>query len=168
MIVSLFSGSGAGWSGLAHRLRIARLACPSLAASADVRQHGEMRVSARNIRIRYVVPLEKGILTSSQASEVIKMPWPKRGPQHSDFCPYFESLRRMKRICPECHSRVLQLRETLNPNGALEFCDCGYFQGLTAPKAAQVPWDGKTPWRNPKRKRAPKVIKLDFDSYRDS
>ena len=72
----------------------------------------------------------------------------------SDLSPYFVSMAKTKRLCPQCLKRATRIEPTLTPNGAVERCDCGYFQGLSAPKSAQVDWDGKTPWRNPNKHRA--------------
>ncbi len=74
--------------------------------------------------------------------------------QKSDFSPYFESLSKQKRICPKCTHRSLKLKHSLSPNGAYETCECGYFQSISAPKSAEVEWDGKTPWRNPVKHKA--------------
>lgn len=56
--------------------------------------------------------------------------------------PYFESRKNQKRICPKCHSAALTVRETLNPNAAMDKCPkCGYFETILAPEAACVPDD---------------------------
>ena len=67
--------------------------------------------------------------------------------EHSDFSPYFESMSRQKRVCPRCMKRRTRLEKSLNPNAAYETCECGYFQTISAPNNAQVPWDGKKPWK---------------------
>ncbi len=49
--------------------------------------------------------------------------------------PYFRSLKRQKRVCPECKKALLTIEPSLNINGAYEVCTkCNYIQSLTAPK----------------------------------
>lgn len=78
----------------------------------------------------------------------------------SDLCPYLESMAKTRRLCPKCLSRQTRIEPSLSPNGAYERCDCGYFQSITAPKAAQVPWDGKAPWRNPSKSSGANVVRF--------
>ena len=50
--------------------------------------------------------------------------------------PYFASLARQKRVCPDCLRGVLRIEPTPRPRPdmAVEVCDrCGYFQLLEAP-----------------------------------
>lgn len=67
--------------------------------------------------------------------------------EDSDFSPYFEIMAKQKRMCPKCMKRQTRLKKSLTPNAAYEVCDCGYFQSLTAPENARVPWDRKKPWK---------------------
>lgn len=84
-------------------------------------------------------------------------------PRDSDFSPYFEQRAKQKRICPKCHKRALRQRHTLSPNGAIDVCECGYFQAVSAPcKAAKVEWDGKAPWRNPNKRRSKIIVFSDL------
>ena len=53
--------------------------------------------------------------------------------------PYFQSLARQKRICPECLAGKLRIESTAipRPDMAIERCDaCGYFHMIEAPAAA--------------------------------
>lgn len=54
--------------------------------------------------------------------------------------PYFESLSKQKRICPECLSRPLRVEpsETGYYDSAFDVCDCGYSQVRIAPEEAMV------------------------------
>ena len=66
-----------------------------------------------------------------------------------DMTPYFQSRAKRKRVCPGCHKSALEVKPTLNPNAGVDHCpECGYFQTIIAPKAAQVPED----WKPPKRR----------------
>ena len=50
--------------------------------------------------------------------------------------PYFKSLAKQKRICPDCLRGMLRVEPTPipQPDMAVEVCDrCGYFQLLEAP-----------------------------------
>lgn len=54
--------------------------------------------------------------------------------------PYFQSMTRRKRLCPQCLERATRI-EPLDGGGlnaAFEVCDCGYRQLLQAPKSAWV------------------------------
>lgn len=53
--------------------------------------------------------------------------------------PYFESLAKRKRVCPDCLRGTLRVEPTPipQPGMAVEVCDrCGYFQLLGAPEGA--------------------------------
>lgn len=66
--------------------------------------------------------------------------------------PYFASLAKQKRICPDCLKATLRLEPTpLDINTAVWVCDrCGWFQAVTAPKSAQVKPKAKViPFRCP-------------------
>ena len=60
--------------------------------------------------------------------------------------PYFQSLARQRRLCPECCRGELFVTPTLNPNAAWERCPrCDYSRVLAPPtSAAKVDWPGNT------------------------
>ena len=66
-----------------------------------------------------------------------------------DMIPYFRSRAKQKRICPKCHEAALTVEPTaLNPNRAFDCCPkCHYSHIVTAPQAAQVPYDWVPPHR---------------------
>lgn len=68
------------------------------------------------------------------------MPYPSDGLFDQPVTsPYFKSLARQVRLCPECGHRT-RLAGTLSPNGAYEFCPaCEWFRVLAAPEWARVP-----------------------------
>ena len=56
--------------------------------------------------------------------------------------PYFKSLAKSKRVCPDCLAATLVIEPSLDPNGAYEKCPkCGYIRSITAPKSAWVDWE---------------------------
>ena len=60
----------------------------------------------------------------------------------SRLSPYFQSLAKQKRVCPDCLKGVLTIEPSLDPNGAYEKCaKCGYIRSITAPKSAWVDWE---------------------------
>ncbi len=67
--------------------------------------------------------------------------------------PYFESLGREKRVCPDCLRHSLRLEPSaLNPLAAVWRCDgCGWFQTVMAPENAGVEAD-----------RVSRIVRIDF------
>lgn len=56
-----------------------------------------------------------------------------------DPSPWCRSRAAQRRACPSCGRRLRFEFSPLNPNAGYDRCDaCGYFQSVTAPKAARV------------------------------
>ena len=56
--------------------------------------------------------------------------------------PYFISLSKQVRLCPECHSRTVIEPAAKCPNLAMEICtneECNWSQGMMPPKSMLVP-----------------------------
>lgn len=69
-----------------------------------------------------------------------------------ELSPYFASLSKQKRICPQCLSRPLRIEPSLNPDVAYETCACGYIYTIEAPTNAKA-GDASSP----------KVLRPDFN-----
>lgn len=74
-----------------------------------------------------------------------------------ELSPYFKSLTRTPKMCPECHAPIRLNPLELTWDGAMWKCDaCGWCQLELAPEAAKL---------GPRRARA-NVIEVDFGKSR--
>lgn len=77
-----------------------------------------------------------------------------------ELSPYFKSLTRTPKMCPECHAPIRLNPLELTWDGAMWKCDaCGWCQLELAPEAAKL---GQ---REPEKPRA-RIIPVDFGSRR--
>lgn len=58
----------------------------------------------------------------------------------SVLSPYFESLSKQRRICPECGTRFLRVEPSGcdDPDFAWDVCDCGHMEFREAPDWAKL------------------------------
>lgn len=77
-----------------------------------------------------------------------------------ELSPYFKSLMRTPKMCPECHAPIRLNPLELTWDGAMWKCDaCGWCQLELAPEAAKL---GQ---REPEKPRA-RIISVDFGGGR--
>ena len=77
-----------------------------------------------------------------------------------ELSPYFKSLTRTPKMCPECHAPIRLNPLELTWDGAMWKCDaCGWCQLELAPEAAKL---GQ---REPEKPRA-RIISVDFGGGR--